>query len=111
MANKVNNTPNIPSPVSLRQVQDVSTFITQLVSSLSNELSSYAQRLNNSIQADGTEIPSAPIVYKEYAKASLPSVGTFKNGMIIVTDDVGGRTPAFSDGTNWRRTADRNVIS
>lgn len=45
-----------------------------------------------------------------YAKASLPSASV-AGAMIYVTDDVGGATPAFADGTNWRRTADRNVIS
>lgn len=45
-----------------------------------------------------------------YVKASLPSAAT-AGRMIFVTDDVGGSTPAFSDGTNWRRVADRNIIS
>lgn len=51
---------------------------------------------------------------KSYAKASLPSAaatGAGMYGVIIVTDDVGGLTLAFSDGTNWRRVQDRNVIS
>lgn len=45
-----------------------------------------------------------------YAKASLPSAA-IAGFMIYVTDDVGGAVPAFSDGTNWRRVTDRNVIS
>jgi hypothetical protein len=49
-------------------------------------------------------------VLRSYAKASLPSAAT-AGIMIFVTDDVGGSTPAFSDGTNWRRVADRAVIS
>lgn len=48
---------------------------------------------------------------KSYAKASLPSAANFAQGMIWVPDDIGGSTPAFSDGTNWRRVADRNIIS
>jgi hypothetical protein len=54
---------------------------------------------------------TGPIGLASYAKASLPTAATFTAHMIYVTDDVGGATPAFSDGTNWRRVADRNVIS
>jgi hypothetical protein len=53
---------------------------------------------------------SKPIGLANYAKASLPSV-TPQGQMIYVTDDAGGATPAFSDGTNWRRVADRAVIA
>lgn len=53
-----------------------------------------------------------PMRLASYAKASLPSAATAgAGGMIYVTDDVGGATPAFSDGAAWRRVADRNVIS
>jgi|GEM_PF-4091570 len=53
--------------------------------------------------------------FKVYTKTALPSpalwaAGTMA-GFIFVADDVGGFTPAFSDGTNWRRAADRNIIS
>lgn len=51
-----------------------------------------------------------PIEFKSYAKASLPSAAE-ANWQIMVTDDVGGMVPAFSDGTNWRRVTDRNIIS
>lgn len=33
------------------------------------------------------------------------------DGMVMVSDETGGRVPAFSDGTNWRRVTDRNIIS
>lgn len=111
MASKVNNSPSLPNPGSLSRVQDVVSYITQLVNTVTSELTSHAQRLNLSVPADGTEIPSAPVIYKSYVKASLPSASKFINGMIIVSNDTGGLTPAFSDGTNWRRVADRNIIS
>jgi len=47
---------------------------------------------------------------KSYAKASLPSASP-AGKLIFVTNDIGGSVPAFSDGTNWRRVTDRNVIS
>ena len=47
-----------------------------------------------------------------YVKASLPPVPPAgAPSMIFVSDDVGGSVPAFSDGTNWRRVTDRNIIS
>ena len=30
---------------------------------------------------------------------------------IMVTDETGGPVPAFNDGTNWRRSTDRAVVS
>lgn len=30
---------------------------------------------------------------------------------IYVSDETGGATPAFNDGTNWRRPSDRAVVS
>lgn len=59
----------------------------------------------------GAMVLENPVVLGSYGKASLPTASSFAHGMIYVTDDVGGGTPAFSDGTNWRRTSDRNVIS
>ncbi len=52
-----------------------------------------------------------PAQLPSYPKASLPTASTNVGCLIYVTDDVGGATPAFSDGSHWRRTADRNIIS
>ena len=46
-----------------------------------------------------------------YVKAKLPDATKNNRSMIYVDDDTGGAVPAFSDGTNWRRVTDRNVIS
>lgn len=51
-----------------------------------------------------------PLELKSYTKTTLPSAAR-AGCLIFVTNDTGGSTPAFSDGTNWRRTADRNIIS
>jgi hypothetical protein len=53
---------------------------------------------------------SVPIRPGEYSKSALPSAAQ-RGQLIYVVDDVGGAVPAFSDGTNWRRVTDRNVIS
>jgi hypothetical protein len=31
--------------------------------------------------------------------------------MIYVSDETGGAVMAFSDGTNWRRVTDRQIVS
>lgn len=58
------------------------------------------------------EVLNVPLRKKSYAKASLPNANNMGAGAeIFVTDDVGGPTPAFSDGDVWRRVSDRAVIS
>lgn len=52
-----------------------------------------------------------PVVLAPFPKADLPDAARWRDSWIMVTDDIGGRVPAFSDGTAWRRSTDRNVIS
>lgn len=111
MANKVSNSPNLPAPFSLLSFASISDYVTSFVQQLTNELREHATRLNAAMVRDGTEAMTGPMVLKTYVKAALPLAASYTNGLIIVSDDVGGLTPAFSDGTNWRRTADRNIIS
>ena len=66
------------------------------------------QNLNTFFFGGATYLPT-------YAKADLPAAADLPDStlrwMIFVSDDVGGSTPAFWDGTNWRRTSDRAVIA
>lgn len=49
---------------------------------------------------------------KSYTVATVPSASTAGAGaQIYVSNESGGATVAFSDGTNWRRVADRAIIS
>jgi hypothetical protein len=49
---------------------------------------------------------------KSYTVAGAPSAATKGAGAIVyISNEVGGATIAFSDGTNWRRVADRAIIS
>lgn len=50
--------------------------------------------------------PQAPT----YTVATLPDVG-IGGGFIFVSDETGGATLAFSDGTDWRRVQDRTIVS
>jgi hypothetical protein len=49
---------------------------------------------------------------QSYSKTSLPSPSAAGSGAILhVWDEAGGSVIAFSDGGNWRRVTDREVIS
>lgn len=49
-------------------------------------------------------------ILPSFSTSSLPSVDP-AGQMIFVTDEVGGSIPAFSDGANWRRVSDRQIVS
>jgi hypothetical protein len=51
-----------------------------------------------------------PVGLKSYTVGTVPSAAT-AGQLIYVSNETGGATPAFSDGTNWRRVADRAIIS
>jgi len=47
-----------------------------------------------------------------FTVATLPSASARGAGaMIYVSNETGGAVLAFSDGTDWRRTTDRNIVS
>lgn len=47
----------------------------------------------------------------EYTVSTVPSAVGRQNYLISVSDETGGKTVAFSDGTDWRRVQDRAIIS
>ena len=77
------------------------------------EMSDHAQRLNDAIVADGEEPMRAPLKLATSTIAGLADfpAADWTNGLIIVSNETGGLTVAFSDGTNWRRVQDRAVVS
>jgi len=54
---------------------------------------------------------SGPTPLPSYTVLTLPDVVAYARVMIYVSDETGGPVPAFSDGTNWRRVTDRNIVS
>lgn len=52
-----------------------------------------------------------PIRPKSHTVATVPAASAGAGQLIFVSDESGGATLAFSDGTAWRRVADRAVIS
>ncbi len=62
------------------------------------------------VDADGRLEAGAAFGLRSYMVASLPAASP-AGQMIYVPDEVGGATPAFSDGASWRRVTDRAVVS
>ncbi len=58
------------------------------------------------ILGTGAAVPYMP----SFTVATLPSV-TKVGGFIYVSDEVGGATMAFSNGTNWLRVQDRAIVA
>lgn len=63
-------------------------------------------------------VGSGPFSVPGYTVAGLPSAtnnGSTSNDLfssiVFVSDESGGATLAFSDGTNWRRVTDNNIVS
>lgn len=52
------------------------------------------------------KVPYLPV----YTVATVPAATT-AGGQIYVSDEAGGAVTAFSDGTNWRRSTDRAIVS
>lgn len=46
-----------------------------------------------------------------YTVTTVPDATLSESHLIYVSDESGGATLAFSDGTNWRRVQDRAIIS
>ena len=53
----------------------------------------------------------APLRLQSFAKADLPDDPLHTGGLVYITNEAGGPTIAFYDGTDWRRVQDRAVVS
>jgi hypothetical protein len=65
------------------------------------------EAFNFSVAADANLLLQA----KSYTVSGVPAAATYPRGVIYVSNETGGATLAFSDGTNWRRVQDRAVIA
>lgn len=63
------------------------------------------------VLVNGDSDMEGPLKLARYPVAEVPVAGDYPGGLIYVTDEAGGATAAFSDGTDWRRVQDRAVIS
>jgi hypothetical protein len=51
------------------------------------------------------------LALNSYTVTTLPDVALHRRELIFVSNETGGATVAFSDGTHWRRVQDRAVVS
>jgi hypothetical protein len=54
---------------------------------------------------------SGPIYLPSYTVIGVPDATLAAGQIIYVSNETGGATLAFSDGTNWRRVQDRSIVS
>lgn len=80
-----------------------------------NSAPAYVRRLADDTNTEFERLRSqrrnAPVPLPPFSKANLPAASSYPGCMIFVPDEVGGATPAFSDGTNWRCVHDRTIVS
>ena len=84
-------------------MEDAREVLQEAVTSLAAE----AQRKFQPLQP-----PSATVDQLEGASPRWRAGGPSGAGRVVYcTDDVGGATLAYSDGTNWRRATDMAIVS
>ena len=67
--------------------------------------------LNALINAVNAVSQNGIVNHKAYTVATVPSASDNAGRSIYVTDETGGPTLAFSNGTNWLRYSDGATIS
>ena len=70
-----------------------------------------AKRANVGLPMDGSHPMQEPLLNRQYTVSTVPTASLWRGGTIYVSDETGGAVMAFSDGTNWRRSTDRAVVS
>lgn len=70
-----------------------------------------AVRANASLPYDGSRGMTQPLSLSSVAVADLPTASEWEGAIVYVSDETGGATLAFSDGSDWRRVQDRAVVS
>jgi len=64
------------------------------------------------VNDNGIIVTNGSVKLESYTVAGVPSASTHGAGaMIYVSDETGGATMAFSDGTNWKRCSDLATVS
>lgn len=82
-----------------------------------NDLLRWAASLGQSLEIELARIDQRKFTQgaiarvKSYTVSGLPDAASNTGGIIFVSDEAGGAVIAFSDGTDWRRVTDRNVVS
>ena len=91
---------------------DFGTTLGEVVDS--NDLGSIIDVASSSLNLGGLTISGiltpSTLILPSYTVATLPNANPAAQ-MVFVSDEAGGAVIAFSDGTNWRRMTDRQIVS
>ncbi len=85
-----------------------------LVRILYDMLTHAFHRVNNSFPVDGSETLEGPAQLQTSTVAELTSLwpaADHPRGLLYCSNETGGATIVFSDGTDWRRVQDRAIAS
>lgn len=63
------------------------------------------------LSLDGSTPMTGPLVAAPFTVGGVPAAGSYAGGIVYVTNESGGATIAYSNGTNWRRVYDNAIIS
>ncbi len=111
MAKKLPDTPALPKQTGLGSTQAIAAYLLVMVRVLTSILTQISYRLNRVVALDGTDTMTGPLVVKTFTVATVPTASVWTQGIIYVSDETGGATLAFSNGTNWLRVQDRVIVS
>lgn len=105
MTKAVNNTPALVRPIYPISLQSLAQFDQLFMRSISQELTEHASAINAML------LGREPFQLVKYTVATLPDPTLHEAKLVYVSNEVGGKTVAFSDGLNWRRVQDRVIVS
>lgn len=89
--------------------QDANTF-NRILERVLREIITRVKRATDN-HASILEGASDPIKFPSYTVATLPNAASWEQGIIYVSDESGGATLAFSNGSNWLRLRDNAVVT
>jgi len=111
VARKLPDTPALPKQTGLSSSNSIAAYLNVLTRVLTDILTQINYRINRMMSLDGTDAMTGPIVMQTFTVATVPTAASWTRGIIYVSDETGGATLAFSDGTNWRRVQDRAIVA
>lgn len=114
MSRPVKKVPQLPLARPSTNVTDLARFNANLIAVLYKEFYDHAIRLNNALQKDGTEAMDAPMPVQHSTVVELPALhpaADWEGALLYISNEAGGKTIAFSDGVDWRRVQDRNIVT
>lgn len=81
------------------------------LSTASTSTSSGALQVTGGVGVGGDIFAGGAVVLGTFTVGTVPSASTYARGLIWVSNEAGGATVAYSNGTNWKRVYDAANIS